>query len=43
MDLKKQVDVLVIGAGPSGSIAASIMHNAGLSVQIVEKMLFPVL
>jgi len=41
MNLKKQVDVLVIGAGPSGTIAASIMHQAGLSVQIVEKMNFP--
>lgn len=41
MNLKKKVDVLVIGAGPSGTIAASIMHQAGLSVQIVEKMTFP--
>jgi flavin-dependent dehydrogenase len=41
MNIKKQVDVLVIGAGPSGTIAASIMHQAGLDVQIVEKMLFP--
>jgi len=41
MNIKKQVDVLVIGAGPSGTIAASIMHRSGLSVQIVEKMTFP--
>lgn len=41
MNIKKQVDVLVIGAGPSGTITASILHQAGLSVQIVEKMLFP--
>jgi flavin-dependent dehydrogenase len=41
MNIKKQVDVLVIGAGPSGTIAASIMHQSGLSVQIVEKMTFP--
>ena len=41
MSIKKQVDVLVIGAGPSGTIAASIMHQSGLSVQVVEKMLFP--
>lgn len=41
MSMKKQVDVLVIGAGPSGTIAASIMHQAGLNVQMVEKMKFP--
>ncbi len=36
-----QVDVLVIGAGPSGTIAASILHQQGLKVLIVEKQLFP--
>ncbi|HXS35836.1 MAG TPA: NAD(P)/FAD-dependent oxidoreductase [Flavipsychrobacter sp.] len=41
MSLNKEVDVLVIGAGPSGTIAASIMHRSGISVQIVEKTLFP--
>ncbi|MBL7719724.1 MAG: FAD-dependent oxidoreductase [Flavipsychrobacter sp.] len=41
MSISKEVDVLVIGAGPSGTIAASIMNKAGLKVQIVEKMLFP--
>ena len=41
MSILKEVDVLVIGAGPSGTIAASIINKAGLSVQIVEKMLFP--
>lgn len=41
MSLVKSVDVLVIGAGPSGTIAASILHNSGLAVQIVEKMQFP--
>lgn len=41
MSIQKQVDVLVIGAGPSGTIAASIVKQAGLSVQIVEKMVFP--
>lgn len=33
--------MLVIGAGPSGSIAAAILHKHGLKVQIVEKMKFP--
>ncbi len=41
MSLKKQTDVLIIGAGPSGSIAAGILHQAGIDVQIVEKMRFP--
>lgn len=41
MDISKQVDVLVIGSGPSGTIAASILQQAGLSVQMVEKMTFP--
>jgi flavin-dependent dehydrogenase len=41
MSIQKQVDVLVIGAGPSGTIAASIIKQSGLSVQIVEKMQFP--
>src|ERR1043165_968578 len=39
--IEKNVDVLVIGAGPAGTIAAAIMHKNGLKVQIVEKLLFP--
>lgn len=41
MHAPKETDVLVIGAGPSGTIAASIIQQAGLSVMIVEKMQFP--
>lgn len=41
MSTPKEVDVLVIGAGPSGTIAASIIKQSGLSVEIVEKMQFP--
>lgn len=41
MSTSKQVDVLVIGAGPSGTIAASIVKQSGLNVQIVEKQKFP--
>ena len=37
----ENVDVLVIGAGPSGTIAASIVNKAGFKVKIVEKMKFP--
>ncbi|MBZ5858860.1 NAD(P)/FAD-dependent oxidoreductase [Flavihumibacter profundi] len=36
-----KTDVLVIGAGPSGTIAASIIKQAGYSVVIVEKLKFP--
>ena len=38
---KIKVDVLVIGAGPSGTVAASIINKAGFKVIIVEKMKFP--
>jgi flavin-dependent dehydrogenase len=41
MSISKETDVLVIGAGPSGTIAASILKQSGLKVEIVEKMLFP--
>ena len=35
------VDVLVIGAGPSGCVAASYLHNNGIKVKVVEKSSFP--
>ena len=38
---KEKVDVLVIGAGPAGTVAASIVNKAGYKVKIVEKMKFP--
>jgi flavin-dependent dehydrogenase len=38
---KEYVDVLIIGAGPSGCIAASYLHNNGINVKVVEKSLFP--
>ena len=34
-------DVLVIGAGPAGTVAASIVNKAGYQVRIVEKQQFP--
>lgn len=37
----EEVDVLVIGAGPSGTVAASIVNKAGYKVRIVEKQQFP--
>ncbi len=36
-----KVDVLVIGAGPAGSIAASMINKAGYKVKVVEKEKFP--
>ena len=40
MNIEK-TDVLVIGAGPAGCIAASIVHKNGLKVRVVEKVKFP--
>ena len=37
----KHFDVLVIGAGPSGTVAASHLIDQGYSVMIVEKQEFP--
>ncbi|MDR2222691.1 MAG: tryptophan 7-halogenase [Flavobacteriaceae bacterium] len=39
--LNENVDVLVIGAGPSGSVAASYLHKMGINVKVVEKTKFP--
>jgi flavin-dependent dehydrogenase len=38
---REKVDVLVIGAGPAGTVAASIVNKAGFKVKIVEKQKFP--
>ncbi len=35
------VDVLVIGAGPSGCVSASYLQNNNINVKIVEKTKFP--
>ena len=37
----EQVDILVIGAGPSGTMAAAIANKSGLKVKIIEKAKFP--
>jgi flavin-dependent dehydrogenase len=37
----EQTDVLVIGGGPAGSIAAAMIHKAGFKVRVVEKEKFP--
>jgi flavin-dependent dehydrogenase len=38
---QEHVDILVIGAGPSGCVSSSIVHNNGLKVMVVEKEKFP--
>lgn len=38
---KEFVDVLIIGAGPSGSIAASYLNNNNIKVKVLEKSFFP--
>lgn len=35
------VDVLIIGAGPSGCVASSYLHKKGFVVKVVEKSKFP--
>lgn len=40
--MKKEIaDVLIIGAGPSGMVAATYLHNRGIKVIVVEKAIFP--
>ena len=36
------IDVVIIGAGPSGSIAASLLHQQGKRVVVIEKQHFRV-
>lgn len=37
----EKVDVLIIGAGPSGTVAAGVLNKNGISTKIVEKQIFP--
>lgn len=37
----EKVDVLVIGAGPAGSVAAAILNKHGHQVKVIEKQQFP--
>ena len=38
---KLSTQVVIIGAGPSGSIAASLLHRKGIDVRVIEKSVFP--
>lgn len=37
----ESVDVLIIGAGPSGAVSAAYLHKQNLKVKVVEKSKFP--
>lgn len=37
----ENVDVLIIGAGPSGAVAASVLHQRGVNIKVVEREKFP--
>ena len=39
--IKEFVDVLVIGAGPSGCVSASYLHKNNIKIKVVEKTKFP--
>ncbi len=40
--MKKEIaEILIIGAGPSGMVSASYLHNQGIKVLVVEKAIFP--
>ncbi len=41
MSLLQQTEVLIIGAGPSGSSAAALLRQKGYQVTIIEKQYFP--
>ena len=38
---KKNIDVIIIGAGPSGAVAAALLNKAGYRVTVLEKEFFP--
>jgi flavin-dependent dehydrogenase len=38
---KNKGDIIIIGAGPSGSIAGALLQNQGFKVIILERQLFP--
>ena len=39
--IDEDIDVLIIGAGPSGSVAAAFLHEKGFKIKVVEKNVFP--
>lgn len=41
MDTVQHTDVVIIGAGPSGSSAAALLRQKGYAVTVIEKQYFP--
>ncbi|MDO5639228.1 MAG: NAD(P)/FAD-dependent oxidoreductase [Neisseria sp.] len=39
--MNPSIDVAIIGAGPSGSVAAALLHKRGFTVCVLEKQHFP--
>src|SRR5688572_30772065 len=39
--MQPKTDVVVIRAGPAGSISAGILHKNGIKVRVIEKEVFP--
>src|SRR5436305_151549 len=35
------LDVLIVGAGPAGSVAATVLARSGARVRIVDRAIFP--
>lgn len=40
-DGSEEVDVLIIGAGPAGSMVSALLNQSGIGVLVLEKQLFP--
>jgi len=38
---KEKVDVLIVGAGPAGAVAAGLLRKRGIGVLVIEKETFP--
>ncbi|HCA5283748.1 TPA: FAD-dependent oxidoreductase, partial [Acinetobacter baumannii] len=41
MSTIEKIDVVIIGAGPSGSSAAALLRKKGYTVTVIEKQHFP--
>src|SRR2546428_7105462 len=39
--LQTMFDVLIVGAGPAGSVAATVLARAGARVRLVDRATFP--
>lgn len=41
LSMEKKIDVLIIGAGPSGSIVSALLHKLDIKCLVIEKEVFP--